>query len=419
MGQMGFMGMGGMGMGGMGGTGWNPMGGKGGWPSMPPPQPLGDEPKGRGRDDSWRQQREEPEPAEEEPPEDVPVFLEPAIEEYVSVPKALLGKIIGKKAQTIIEIREKSGAYKVDARDQTSDPCQIKIAGTAEAIQKAKDLIWELLDSTKVKHTGEDYAEIPKSKIGMVIGLKGAQINEIQQGTNTKIDLDFDSDPVKVYIKGSPENIARAKKTVLTIAMQIEDDNSEYVDLPRVAAGALIGVAGTRIREFMEQSGARIDVDKSGTCCRVRLNGTPEQIANAKQFIFAEVENALNEPKPPTQHQNFETMTIPSHQPTSFPATLSESIARAKAAAEAVKSGLITSEPQDAWPAADSWGQDAFVPWDAAPAQPTHPPPQAKWAGPPSSGKGKGKGGKGGWSQDHVQDSWDQSSGAWSQTSWW
>lgn len=74
----------------------------------------------------------------EEPPEDVPIFLEPAVEECVPVPKALLGKVIGKQAQTIIEIREKSGAFKVDARDQTSDPCQVKVAGTAEAVKKSK-----------------------------------------------------------------------------------------------------------------------------------------------------------------------------------------------------------------------------------------------------------------------------------------
>lgn len=284
---------------------------------------------------------------EEQPPDNnMPIFLEPSVEEIISVPKALLGKVIGKQASTIIEIREKSGAFKVDARDQTSDPCQVKVAGTAIAVKKAKELIMEILESTKTKHASSEYVEIPRAKIGMVIGLKGAQVNEIQMQTGTKIDVDFEADPCRCYIKGEPENTLRAKQVLLTIAMQIEDDRSEYLDLPKTASGALIGAQGSRVREFQEQSGARIDVDKTGARCRVRLSGTADQVANAKALIIHEVENAAQPgqstsmnvtPPPPPQ-----PVQIPSHQPTSFPATLSESIARAKAAAQAVKSGVIS-----------------------------------------------------------------------------
>jgi len=269
----------------------------------------------------------------------------------VPVPKALLGKVIGKQAQTIIEIREKSGAFKVDAREQDTDPCMVKVAGTKEAVRKARELIMDMVDTTRNKHAGSEYVEIPRAKIGMVIGLKGAQVNEIQNQTNTKIDVDFDSDPCKCFIKGSAEDTDRAKKVLLTIAMQIEDDSSEYVDLPKNTSGALIGAQGTRIREFQEQSGARIDVDKTGNRCRVRLTGNAEQVATAKALILHEVEHLVPQnssssshsrpPPPPSMHSSAQ-MNIPSHQPTSFPATLSESIARAKAAAQAVKSGLVT-----------------------------------------------------------------------------
>jgi len=308
-------------------------------PSPPAPPDRG----GFGRDSNWEVQRRD-----EPPPEDVPIFLEPAIEEYVPVPKALLGKVIGKQAQTIIEIREKSGAFKVDARDQSSDPCQVKVAGTAEAVKRARELILELVDSTKDKHTESEYVEIPRAKIGMVIGLKGAQVNEIQQQTGTKIDVDFQVDPCRCYIKGEPTCVDRAKQVLLTIAMQIEDDRSEYLDLPKAASGALIGAQGSRVREFQEQSGARIDVDKTGPNCRVRLSGTAEQVANAKQLILYEVENAVQPRQQTRSHAIFDVppppqpMQIPAHQPNSFPTTLAESIARAKAAAEAVKNGLIT-----------------------------------------------------------------------------
>jgi len=308
-----------------------------GWPSPPGPGAPPGEANGSG---GWQSSA-----IEGEPQSDVPIFLEPSVEEMVPVPKALLGKVIGKQAQTIIEIREKSGAFKVDARDQSSDPCQVKVAGTADAVKKAKELIMEILETTKVKHAGSDYVEIPKAKIGMVIGLKGAQVNEIQMQTNTKIDVDFDVDPCRCYIKGEPPDVERAKQVLLTIAMQIEDDRSEYLDLPKTASGALIGAQGSRVREFQEQSGARIDVDKTGSRCRVRLSGTAEQVANAKALLLHEVEVAsqattstraiLDVPPPP------QAVMINPHQPTSFPATLSESIARAKAAAQAVRTGMV------------------------------------------------------------------------------
>lgn len=309
-------------------------------PAPPPPGREGGAPPGDG---GWNvANRDEP------PPDDMPIFLEPAIEEFIPVPKALLGKVIGKQAQTIIEIREKSGAFKVDARDQSSDPCQVKVAGTAEAVKKAKALIIEILESTKTQHAGSDFVEVPRCQIGMVIGLKGAQVNEIQMQTGTKIDVDFECDPCRCYIKGQPENVQRAKQVLLTIAMQIEDEKSEYLDLPKTASGALLGPAGTRLRDFQDQSGARIDVDKTGARCRVRLSGTAEQVANAKAMILHEVEKSAN----PTQStravfdQAPAPMQIPGHQPASFPATLAESIARAKAAAQAVKNGLINTPSQ-------------------------------------------------------------------------
>jgi len=330
--------------------------------------------------------------------EDVPIFLEPSVEELVPVPKALLGKVIGKQAATIIEIREKSGAFKVDARDQTSDPCQVKIAGTAEAVRKARALILELIDSTKTKHTSSHYVEIPRSKIGMVIGLKGAQVNEVQQQTGTKIDVEFDNDPCKCFLTGEPENVERAKKVLLTIAMQIEDEASEYLDLPKNTSGALIGAAGSRIKMFQEQSGARIDIDKSGTRCKVRLTGTQEAVTVAKSLILTELEKNMPTTKTPGQqgfgggHSN-QPMVIPAHQPTSFPATLSESIARARAAAEAVKHGLISTAPPASGPSDAGFGGQIGGPLAIGPPGGISAPPPPR---PPPGGGGQQWGGGGG-----------------------
>lgn len=339
---------------------------------------------GQGSQSSWGSGLPHEQKDELPSDEHVPTFLEPAIEEMVPVPKTLIGKVIGTQAQTILEIREKSGAFKVDARDQTSDPVQVKVMGTAEAVRKAKEMILGLIQATQNKHAGSEFVEIPRAKIGMVIGLKGAQVNEIQNQTGTKIDVDFEVDPCRCYIKGPEHCAERAKEVLLTIAMQIEDESSEYLDLPKSASGGLIGVQGSRVREFQEQSGARIDVDKTGTRCRVRLSGSQTQVANAKQLVLAEVESVMPGHRPPLMLEGpggQQPVVIPAHQPTSFPATLSESIARAKAAAQAVKTGLITSPtppPPPAALAAAAFGQAGW--YEGSPlgaAQPGTTP----WAG--------------------------------------
>merc|ERR1719291_1332011 len=100
--------------------------------------------------------------------------------------------------------------------------------------------------------------------------------------------------------------------------------------------------------------------------CRVRLTGSKEQIANARQMILAEGDkdraSAAVRPMLPPVHQ---PLVVPAHQPTSMPATLSESIARAKAAA-----GAIPPPP----PLCDQLGAMPPPPMQQPPPPLTQPP---------------------------------------------
>jgi polyribonucleotide nucleotidyltransferase len=142
----------------------------------------------------------------------IPIFLDRGVDETVPVPKALIGKVVGKRGSTIAEIRSESGAWKVDATDQSSDPCLVKVCGTADAVRKARRLINDLVENPFEKHAGSDFAEISQGKIGRIIGPKGAQVNEIEKQTGTKIDIDYEREPCRVYIQGSAEAVKTAKR---------------------------------------------------------------------------------------------------------------------------------------------------------------------------------------------------------------
>merc|ERR1719221_2416350 len=61
--------------------------------------------------------------------------LEPLQEAIIDVPRNYIAKVIGKGGQQICVIRKHSGAQ-VDARQQTTDPCPVRVLGTAQAIEK-------------------------------------------------------------------------------------------------------------------------------------------------------------------------------------------------------------------------------------------------------------------------------------------
>lgn len=215
-------------------------------------------------------------------------ILEPVSEAIVAVPRSYIAKVIGKGGSQVCVIREKSGAQ-IDARQQNTDPCNVKVIGTEEAIEKARDMIWDLVELASLRPG--IVLDIPRAKIGKVIGIRGAQINEIQVTTGAKVDVDKDCDPCKVTIGGEPDKVEHARRVILTLAMEAADGESEYLDLPKGAAGAVLGVQGARLRELQAQSGARIDVDKTQpTVCRVRIAGDAVQIAHAKDLVLLAVE---------------------------------------------------------------------------------------------------------------------------------
>jgi len=218
----------------------------------------------------------------------IPAILERAQEITVDVPKIYIAKVIGKQGAQVRTIRQASGAQ-IDARNQDSDPCQVKIVGTLEAIEKARDMIWDLVELANLR--SGVVLEIARAKIGKVIGIRGAQINEIQVKSGAKIDVDRDSDPCKVVIGGDDEAVEHARKIIMTLTMeeQAVDDGSEYMDLPKWAAGAILGIGGSRLREIQSLSNAKVDVDKTlPNVTRVRITGdTADIIAHAKQLVEA------------------------------------------------------------------------------------------------------------------------------------
>ncbi|CAE8692567.1 unnamed protein product, partial [Polarella glacialis] len=68
----------------------------------------------------------------------VPPKGETALFELIlQIPLALIGKVIGKGATTLMKLKKQTGAI-VDARDQSTDPVNVRVTGAFQAVKDGK-----------------------------------------------------------------------------------------------------------------------------------------------------------------------------------------------------------------------------------------------------------------------------------------
>ncbi|CAK9019754.1 Tudor and KH domain-containing protein homolog (Partner of PIWIs protein) (BmPAPI) [Durusdinium trenchii] len=122
-------------------------------------------------------------------------------------------------SKSLGELQERSGA-KIDI-DRQPDRCLVRFGGFAESVQLAKTLVTEVLEGRDRTQLAEAAAtmEIPPSATGRLIGPGGRQINEIQEKSGAKIDLD------KVRHR-KREQCATRRGTMTTVTTDNDDDGS-------------------------------------------------------------------------------------------------------------------------------------------------------------------------------------------------
>jgi len=156
---------------------------------------------------------------------------------------------------------------------------------------------------------------VPADKVGAVIGRGGAKIKEIQEVTQTRMQVARDGDPNTphlrdVTITGARENVEKAKEMVRVVLEETnrysgtfqEGRESKTIEVPANNVGLIIGRGGETIRRIKSESGCSINVERDeypqgGPPARpgfrnVHIKGLPENIAQAEQAIFALVESA-------------------------------------------------------------------------------------------------------------------------------
>lgn len=259
--------------------------------------------------------------AREAPLEIVPAKPQgPMVQEHLELPYHATGKIIGTRGQQISEVRAKSGAQ-VDVDKTSNGLCRVRMLGTQEQVLLAKSMISKITDPG-----GEgEFMEISRSAVGRIIGAGGVRIQELQERSGVKIDIDRATEPCLVRFAGFPENVAYAKQLVVEV-LEGRDKTTlgeavVNIDVPPSCTGRLIGPGGRQINEIQETSGAKVDIDKSTDPCVVRMTGSHENVAKAEVMVRA-VLQAIGRGRPLLGRATTDEETINFDVPTAVAAHL-------------------------------------------------------------------------------------------------
>ena len=268
---------------------------------------------------------------------------DPPVTVYFSVASALAGTVIGRQGENIQAVQSKTGV-RVSIQSQTeaagAPERVVTITGPAEACATAKSLIMHMIDERGRIPVGSGAIGVPlvagggpqvtatvpcpDEKVGAVIGRGGGNIKTIQQKTGAHVSVPKEQDPNNrgtrvVMVSGPTQSavdmaVAEINSLIngggdplpLGMSMPNAYASGSGMTMPIVGgppghvsftmqlnddrAGALIGRAGSVIRDLQERTGCRVSCptqkDEAGLR-NVLISGPAHNVEMAKAEVMA------------------------------------------------------------------------------------------------------------------------------------
>lgn len=235
--------------------------------------------------------------------------------EEMECPQNRVGLLIGSKGSIIQEIMRRSGCKIVIYQDgfPEGQPRKVAITGPIKQVQIAKKIITSVItEGPSSLQPGQEsleppqtqYMPCPHDKVGLVIGAKGAVIQDIMRRSGCKITINqnfADNEPRVVVIVGRMNNIDIARSLISTVIAngpaalvqvvnEYEHSITDEMDCPQEKVGIVIGAKGSIVQDIMRRCGCKIMINQDfpdGQPRRVIFSGTHEQVEAGKQLVQA------------------------------------------------------------------------------------------------------------------------------------
>ncbi|KAK6507875.1 hypothetical protein TWF481_006296 [Arthrobotrys musiformis] len=151
-------------------------------------------------------------------------------------------------------------------------PNEIVLKGPSKGVKDAKDEITELIKYEQ-DHGHSVAITIPARVLPHIIGAGGKVINQIRDDSGAKIDLppqgSTEAEMVEVKIKGTKDQIAKAKAAILASSKEVENQVVKMLSVDKKFHRALIGPGGQILHGIVVKCGG--PSDKSAQARMVRF----------------------------------------------------------------------------------------------------------------------------------------------------
>lgn len=117
--------------------------------------------------------------------------------------------------------------------------------------------------------------------MGLLLGKKGVNIAKLREETGAKIDVNVNTNTVKVA--GTAECVKIASEKIQSILQSVRHPSAQTLAIPSGAYAAILGAKGSTAQEIQESSGARLDLDRSTGIATVK--GSEEACLKAIELI--------------------------------------------------------------------------------------------------------------------------------------
>ncbi|KAG0209573.1 hypothetical protein BGX33_005468 [Mortierella sp. NVP41] len=204
--------------------------------------------------------------------------------------------LIGAKGHYVRRLEEKYGVriQFPKAADLEDDEDQSKlnvvlVSGGKKGVQGAKEELLELLDYEKENNNTLELVVEPKM-LPHIVGRNGAKINEIQESSQTRIDIrrSTDSDEkaeVRLVITGSKAGLKQAQKAIQEIIEAQKSQVEELVEINNKHHKILIGQGGSTLREIIAKAGGPAEMSAQAGLVKFQSNNNAVLLKGDKTIV--------------------------------------------------------------------------------------------------------------------------------------
>ncbi|KAJ1769655.1 hypothetical protein IW140_005038 [Coemansia sp. RSA 1813] len=197
----------------------------------------------------------------------------------VTVPAAIHKSLIGtggryvKKLEDKYAVRIQFPSARRDAGDDSPalSADEIRIRGGRKGVEGAKAELLELA-AYEAEHNHTVRFTVPAECLPHVVGRAGANINEIKDDSNTRINFgDALDGRVEATVVGTRAGVRLAREAIEAVVAEHEAQVDVVVQVPVRHHRFLIGSQGSRVRELVQSAGGNPDATTGASACRVQF----------------------------------------------------------------------------------------------------------------------------------------------------